>query len=98
RNSYSSDRESLDEQQSRILSSFHCRMTDEVERTLWRVDDKKRCLIDVDSGDRRKWSALAMYEFYKPGFVSYFDVPSRHLAANRLFVDLEAEASAIESM
>jgi hypothetical protein len=38
-----------------------------------------------------------MYEFYKPGFISYFDVPSRHLAANRLFVDLVAEASAIES-
>jgi hypothetical protein len=38
-----------------------------------------------------------MYEFYKPGFISYFDVPSRHLAANRLFVDLVAVASAIES-
>lgn len=103
RNSYNSDREDLirkaaDEQQRRILGSFSCRLPDDAERRLSRVDDQYRCLIDVDSGDRRKWSALAMYEFYKPGFVSYFDEPSRHLAANRLFVDLETEASAIESM
>lgn len=90
-------RQAIDEQQRRVLDSFHCRLSDEAERDLGRVDDENRCLIDVDNTDRRKWSALAMYEFYKPGFISYFDVPSRHLATNRLFIDLEAEAAAIES-
>lgn len=103
RNSYNSNKEDLvrkvaDEQQRRILGSFYCRLPEEAERMLSRVDDQNRCLIDVDNTDHRKWSALAMYEFYKPGFISHFDVPSRHLAANRLFIDLVAEASVIETV
>ncbi len=103
RNLYSADRENLigntkDDHQRRALSSFSCRLPDDAERSLSRVDDQYRCLFDVDSTDRRKWSALAMYEFYKPGFISYFDEPSRHLAANRLFIDLVAEATVIETV
>lgn len=103
RGSYHSNRDELlrqaaDEQQLRILGSFYCYLSDEAERVSRHVDDQKRCLIDVDDSDRRKWSAVAMYEFYKPGFTSYMDKPSRHLAANRLFIDLVAEASAFDSV
>ncbi len=103
RGSYTADKASIianakDEQEKRALRSFNCRFSNDAEDTLKRSNEEIRCLMDVDGSDRRHWSALAVYEFYQPGIISYFDVPSRHLAANRLFVDLTAQAFVIESM
>ncbi|MCT2580912.1 hypothetical protein P3C33_27760 [Mesorhizobium sp. P16.1] len=79
-----------------LIIGLRCDGSTEVRRGSSGTSLSNRCLIDVQSDDASHWSATTMYELYKPGMFS--DEVVQRLTSNRLFVDIPAEQTAVQSM